>query len=270
MRSNEKDAQLVVGAGRSLKNMLVDLMGVLENQANTKIFIQGDISLRVDGREAYTIKLRNEDHVEPSNLKVRIDNAPVNGTPTPNEKRKASQVDEDEGHAESPAKRARTEDPPPAPVNDEEGASDKEQPDVERIITKFGNVSAQIRWVEECRRLASQAHDAREEKWRSTSATFHDDNRKMMERHNIWMTAEMGWQRNMLIQLANDVKGLYPLTHSLKWETPPAMNHVAPPVPMPAGPMNPHHANNRPLGKQYIPKIKKPDGPPRNSNGPKT
>jgi hypothetical protein len=280
MRSREKDAQLVVGAGRSLKNMLVDLMSVLENQANTKIFIQGDLTLRVDGRDAYAIKLRNEDNVEPSNLKVRIDSAPVD-TPTvasaavtgnSTEKRKASEVVQVEESSASPMKRARTEEHPPVPGIDEESPNDQDRSDIERIMAKFGNISQQIRWVEDCRRLAGQAHDAREDKWRSTSATFHDDSRKMVERHNVWMTAEMGWQRNMLIQLANDLKGLYPLTHSLKWETPPTINHTAPPIPMPMGPIQ--HAGNRPLGKEYIPKLKKPLTPaarPGNpSNGART
>lgn len=266
MKSNEKDAkdaQLVVGAGRSLKNMLVDLMGVLENQANTKIFIEGDIKLRVDGRESFTIKLRNEDGDEPSNLKVHIDNAPSAANGSTTSKRKSDDLDEVDDAPESPSKRARTEDaPPPAPIADDDGSGDADQSEFDRIMTKFGNVSAQIRWVEECRRLAGQAHDAREEKWRSTSATFHDDNRKQVERHQMWMTAEMGWQRNMLIQLANDLKGLYPLAHSMKWETPPSMNHMAPPIPMPVAKNTPLSknsplSNDRPLGKQYVPKIKK-------------
>jgi hypothetical protein len=273
MKPNEKDAQLVVGAGRSLKNMLVDLMGVLEGQANTKIFIQGDITLRVDGRAAYTIKLRNEDNVEPSNLKVRIDNAPADNTAADNapidtdgngstsEKRKSSQLEDNEDESESASKRVKTAEQPAQPHTDEETAGEQDATDIERIMTKFSNVSAQIKWVEECRRLAGQSHDAREEKWRSTSATFHDDNRKASERHNMWLTAEMGWQRNMLIQLANDVKGLYPLAHSMKWETPPTMNHSAPPIPMPI-------PRDRPLGKAYVPKPKKL-APPPSSNGSK-
>lgn len=262
MRPNEKDAQLVVGAGRSLKNMLVDLMGVLEGQANTKIFIQGDITLRVDGREAYTIKLRNEDNVEPSNLKVRIDSAPTNVNGSTAEKRKPSHLNKADDAPESSSKRARTEEPPPPlPNNEEDAQNDLDQTEFERIMTKFGNVSAQIKWVEECRRLAGQAHDAREEKWRSTSATFHDDNWKAAERHNMWMSAEMGWQRNMVIQLANDVKGLYPLTHSLKWETPSHLGHASPPIPMPV-------VKDKPLGKPYVPKPRKTPAVP--SSTPKT
>ena len=251
MKPNEKDAQLVVGAGRSLRNMLVDLMSAMEEEAHTKVFIQGDIVLRVDGRESYTIKLHNEDNVEPSNLKVRIDNASSSSNGSLEKKRKSDELDKSNAGPESPSKRARTDDtPPPVPNNDDDVAGEPDQPEFERIMTKFSNISAQIKWVEECRRLAGQAHDAREEKWRSTSATFHDENRKVMERHNMWMTAEMGWQRNTLIQLANDVKGLYPLTHSLKWETPPQVNHGAPPLPMPI-------ARDKPLGKAYVPKPKK-------------
>ena len=259
-KSSEKDAQLVVGAGRSLKNMLVDLMGVLEGQANTKIFIEGDITLRVDGREAYMIKLRNEDNVEPSKLKVRIDNAPKLANGSALVKRKSDELEENTNALASLSKRTRTEEePPPAPTMNADGADDEDESEFNRIMTKFSNVSAQIKWVEGCRRLAGQAHEAREEKWRSTSATFHDDNRKANERHQMWITAEMGWQRNMLIQLANDLKGLYPLAHSMKWETPPSLNHAAPPIPMPI-------AKDMPLGKPYVPKPRKP---PASANPPK-
>ena len=269
-KSSEKDAQLVVGAGRSLKNMLVDLMSVLEEQASTKIFIQGDITLCVDGRESYTIKLQNEDNVEPSNLRVRIENAVNDDNVGTSQKRKSSQLEDATETPDSPSKRTKTDDapPPPAPGNDDDdGAGEPDQPEFDRIMTKFSNISAQIKWVEECRRLAGQAHDAREEKWRSTSATFHDDNRKATERHNMWMTTEMGWQRSMLIQLANDVKGLYPLTHSLKWETPPQLTHAKPPIPMPRAVHTPL-TNDGPLGKPYVPKPRKPSTTP--ANGRKT
>jgi hypothetical protein len=255
VKVSEKDAQLVVGAGRSLKNMLVDLMGVLERQANTKIFIQGDITLRVDGRESYVINLRNEDNIEPSNLKVRIDNAPAQvysaATASTAEKRKADDLEKDTTNgAESASKRARTDDSPTIEDNEDDKPEEQDRSDFGRIMTKFHNVSAQIKWVEECRRVAGQAHDAREEKWRATSATFHDDNRKSREQHETWLVSEIGWQRNMLIQLANDVKGLYPLTHSLKWETPPQLSHSPAPLPMPA-------VRDKPLGKACVPKLKK-------------
>jgi len=274
-KPNEKpsDAQLVVFAGRSLKNMLVDVMGLLEERADTKIFMQGDITLRIEGRESYTIKLLNEDNAEPSNLKVRIDNAGTSssGSSSSNtaEKRKVDQTEGTDDAPASPSKRARTDDalppPPPPPNNNEDAEGGLEQPEFERIMTKFSNISAQIKWVEECRRVAGQAHDAREEKWRSTSATFHDDNRKAAERHNMWMTAEMGWQRNMLIQLAKDVKGLYPLTHSLKWETPPQMYHAAPPIPMPIA----RDTRDKPLGKPYVPKPRTLQPSSKSSNGPR-
>jgi len=272
-KPNEKpsDAQLVVFAGRSLKNMLVDVMGLLEERADTKIFMQGDITLRIEGRESYTIKLLNEDSAEPSNLKVRIDNTGTGGSSSnPAEKRKVDQTEETDDAPVSPSKRARIDDalpsPPPLPPNNNDDAEGGlEQPEFERIMTKFSNISAQIKWVEECRRVAGQAHDAREEKWRSTSATFHDDNRKAAERHNMWMTAEMGWQRNMLIQLAKDVKGLYPLTHSLKWETPPQMYHAAPPTPMPIA----RDTRDKPLGKPYVPKPRTLQPNSKSSSGPR-
>jgi hypothetical protein len=57
----------------------------------------------------------------------------------------------------------------------------------------------------------------REERWRSTSATFHDDLRKGRERHEAWIIQEMAWQRDMLIGLSHDMKNLQSLGHSMKW-----------------------------------------------------
>ena len=57
----------------------------------------------------------------------------------------------------------------------------------------------------------------REERWRSSSATYHDETRKGRERHEAWIVQEMAWQRNMLIGLSNDMKGLHSIGHSMKW-----------------------------------------------------
>ncbi|KAF2429537.1 hypothetical protein EJ08DRAFT_698253 [Tothia fuscella] len=269
----DKDPQLVVGAGRSLRTMLVDLMGVLETQANAQVFIQGDITLRVEGRETYKISLFNPDALEPSDLKVKIDKASAkstaphfpNGT-TPETSNKRQREDRDatvdltedvegtpkrvrvdsghgEGDAQSPVQEVAN-----AP---EEEASDP-APSGAIIPNKLQNISAQIKWVEECRRIADEAHDRREETWRSTSATFHDETRKVRERHEAWMAQEMTWQRNTLMGMINDLKGLYPLGHSLKWETPPTLLHASPPIPMPTQPTYRYVANKRPIPKSTV------------------
>jgi len=105
------------------------------------------------------------------------------------------------------------------------------------------NISEQIRWAEQCRRIADEAHDKREEKWRVTSATFHDDNRRKLDAHNakvdshnVWLSQEMLRQSTLLNQLMGDVKGLYPLLHTVKWETPTnafGATHASAPTPAP-------------------------------------
>jgi len=69
---SDNDTSLVVGAGRSLKTMLGDLTAVLQEQAHAKIFISGEMHLRIDGREDYTLSLVIEDQGDPSSLKVKI------------------------------------------------------------------------------------------------------------------------------------------------------------------------------------------------------
>jgi hypothetical protein len=173
-KQNEIDPQLVVGAGRSIKNMLVDLMGVLEPQAKSKIFIQGDITLRIEGREAYTISLFNEDGIEPSNLKVGIDKAKIssksppdqsNGAGASNRKRTQDAMNLTDD-AEDPQKRRRIdsvedqgESSNPLPGDTDATAHDEASDSNASIMTKLHSVSAQIKWVEECRRIADEAHD---------------------------------------------------------------------------------------------------------------
>lgn len=288
-KPNDKDPQLVVGAGRSIKNMLVDLMRVLQDQADAKIFIQGNISLRVHGRDSYTIRLHNEDNVEPTNLQVRIDKASQTPHAIPSgdsngvaQKRKAEEMaraDPTSAQAPPSPKRARTYKEFDMPGTERDAKTDDEEED--RILSKLNDISSQIKWVEDCRRIADGSHDMREEKWRSTSATFHDEGRRARERHEAWIVSELGWQRSTLVQLANDMKGLYPLTHSLKWETPPHLSGApsALPVSLPAstrpsqgtaGPPGPH-MTDKPLGKVYTPRTGRGPGRPPNTtktNGP--
>lgn len=71
--NENNDTNLVIGAGRSLKTMLADLTSVLEVQAKTQVFITGQMHLRIEGREEYTLSLVMEDKNEPSSLRVMIE-----------------------------------------------------------------------------------------------------------------------------------------------------------------------------------------------------
>lgn len=81
-------------------------------------------------------------------------------------------------------------------------------------------LSSQIRWVEECRRVASVEHDKREETWRTSSASFHDRNRQDREAFQARMLQDSTMHARMLTQILTEVKGLANVTMSLKWETP--------------------------------------------------
>ncbi|KAF2201534.1 hypothetical protein GQ43DRAFT_33461 [Delitschia confertaspora ATCC 74209] len=109
-------------------------------------------------------------------------------------------------------------------------------------------LSSQIRWVEECRRVASDAHDKREETWRTSSAGFHDRNRQDRENFQQRILGETTRQGQMLNQILNEVKGLAHVTMSLKWETPDQLttHPVYPPPPsVPAFPTQPAPSTGR-------------------------
>lgn len=86
-------------------------------------------------------------------------------------------------------------------------------------------LSSQIRWVEECRRVASAARDDRENTWRTTSASFHDRNRQDREHFQNRMLHESAMQGKLLNDILNEVKAIGLYTQSMKWETPP---HLSP------------------------------------------
>ncbi|KAF2815053.1 uncharacterized protein BDZ99DRAFT_494911 [Mytilinidion resinicola] len=126
-------------------------------------------------------------------------------------------------------------------------------PDLVRKEAK--QLSNQIRWVEQCRRIASEAHDAREETWRMSSASFHDKNRQSRESFEQRMLNESAIQGTMLSQILSEVKGLASVAFSLKWETP---SQYSAPVPSQSRPGHgstptqrppqapPQHAGRRP------------------------
>ncbi|KAF1950287.1 hypothetical protein CC80DRAFT_373558, partial [Byssothecium circinans] len=103
-------------------------------------------------------------------------------------------------------------------------------------------VSNQIRWLEECRRVASDSHDKREETWRTTSAGFHDRSRQDRETFQNRMLHESGMHTQTLNQILNEVKSIGLHTQSMKWELPSSLSGPAyPPQPVaPACPSQTH------------------------------
>lgn len=78
--------------------------------------------------------------------------------------------------------------------------------------------------MEICRRTTAEEYHQREERWRKTSATFHDKNRARGEQHDAWVGAELTHQRDLLQSLAVDVKSIMPLLHSTEDHNPPCPN----------------------------------------------
>jgi hypothetical protein len=138
--------------------------------------------------------------------------APVDWIDQDTPKRRKTHVESgDKEHANPPPKF-------PAQTDVIEPNDAADEPTPRRIFQKLNNLSEQVHWVEQCHRVADEAHDNREDTWRTSSATFHDHVRQARERHETWIANEMAWQRNMLLNLSNEIKGLYPLNHSLKWK----------------------------------------------------
>ncbi|KAF2785567.1 hypothetical protein K505DRAFT_261813 [Melanomma pulvis-pyrius CBS 109.77] len=94
-------------------------------------------------------------------------------------------------------------------------------------------VSTQIRWVEECRRVATDIHDKREDNWRTSSAGFHDRGRQDRENFQNRMLYESDQQGRVLNQILSEVQAIGLYSQSTKWETPAhlAPHPVYPPVP---------------------------------------
>jgi hypothetical protein len=103
-------------------------------------------------------------------------------------------------------------------------------------------VSSQIRWVEDCRRVAADIHEKREENWRTSSAVFHDKGRQDRENFQSRLLHESDQQGRVLNQILNEVKAIGLYSQSMKWETPnhPTTYPAYPPAPVqPAFPTQP-------------------------------
>jgi hypothetical protein len=90
-------------------------------------------------------------------------------------------------------------------------------PDVIRHESKL--ISRQIKWVEDCRRVAADIHDKREETWRTSSAGFHDRQRQDRERFQDRVLHESSINTQTLSQILNEVKAIGLYAQSMKWET---------------------------------------------------
>jgi hypothetical protein len=104
-------------------------------------------------------------------------------------------------------------------------------------------VSSQIRWVEDCRRVAADIHDKREENWRTSSAGFHDRGRQDRENFQSRMLHESDQQGRVLNQILNEVKAIGLYSQSMKWETP---NHLATHPAYPPAPAQPNFPTQQP------------------------
>jgi hypothetical protein len=95
-------------------------------------------------------------------------------------------------------------------------------------------VSTQIKWVEECRRVAANLHNQREETWRTSSAGFHDRQRQDRENFQKRILHESSTQSQTLHQILNEVKATGLHTQNMKWETPNShLTYLSPPAPTP-------------------------------------
>ncbi|KAL6709437.1 hypothetical protein ACN47E_001372 [Coniothyrium glycines] len=115
----------------------------------------------------------------------------------------------------------------PSPGTDREDPNTSTS-DVVRQEAKL--LSSQIKWVEECRRVAADIHDQKEEIWRTSSAGFHDRQRQDREGFQHRMLHESGLHAQTLTHILNEVKAIGLYAQSMKWETPNSHLAYHPPV----------------------------------------
>lgn len=69
-------------------------------------------------------------------------------------------------------------------------------------MTELASISKLIPWLEHCRKTGADKVQAREEKWRTSSATFHDQSRRDREMAEKRLEAELQKQRALLVKIA--------------------------------------------------------------------
>ncbi|KJY00346.1 hypothetical protein TI39_contig336g00005 [Zymoseptoria brevis] len=69
-------------------------------------------------------------------------------------------------------------------------------------MAELGNIAKLIPWLEHCRKANADKVQSREEKWRSSSATFHDQNRRERETAEKRIEEKLEKQRELLVKIA--------------------------------------------------------------------
>lgn len=69
-------------------------------------------------------------------------------------------------------------------------------------MTELANISKLIPWLEHCRQVGADKTQAREEKWRTSSANFHDQSRRDRESAEKRIEEELQRQKALLIRIA--------------------------------------------------------------------
>jgi hypothetical protein len=69
-------------------------------------------------------------------------------------------------------------------------------------MAELANISKLIPWLEHCRKTNADKVQSREEKWRSSSATFHDQNRRERENAEKRLEDKLESQRRLLLKIA--------------------------------------------------------------------
>lgn len=268
IESTDDNAALLDGAAQSLQTMLEDLLEVLRKQANATVQISGHLSLNIAGTQTYQLSLSTDlEDTENSSVKVQVSRAPK-----PKSRKRGIEEASEEASEATTSKRVRTASEDAeiiTSVNSTEdddviqfqpGAHSTEEDDVIEIqpepvanqvetnaqnppidpsitlvLKRLDHISEQVKWIEDCRRVAEKHHTTREENWRSSSATFHDDTRIAREKHEYWLAREMSWHRGMLNNISDRLRNTSGVSQTPnvvtsqipKWE-PPANQHPAP------------------------------------------
>ena len=85
------------------------------------------------------------------------------------------------------------------------------------VLAELGNVAKLLPWLEQCRKLSADRSQAREEKWRTNSATFHDAARRERDAADRRLARALDHHRRLLLALARNA-GL----DVREWEAAPA------------------------------------------------
>lgn len=119
----------------------------------------------------------------------------------------------------------------PSPTADRE---DQDSSTADIIRREARLLSSQIKWVDDCRKVAADVYDKKEELWRVSSAGFHDRQRQDREAFQNRMLHESGMHAQTLNQILNEVKAISLYAQSMKWETPASyLTYPSPTVPTP-------------------------------------